>query len=353
MDIACAPPPSLALSLPSPSDKDTDERDSDSDPASGHIAGSRTPAGQSGQPSPSGETAEELLSGEETLKRVDSSEPVSESGGKVSIASVPHIDPNRKRSHSWKGFSFKKQLSRVDMRLKQTFSNVPQTGQVPPYPKQRPAVTISYSPITPGQLSPVGTDSPPDSTEDMKEMLTPESEDVRDGPRGSTACTSSEDAGYATLFSPEEGGLEYGTEAYECLSDSGTDTDPDRVSRRPADLPLFDSDGRPMRPPRRRESVMKKVTEKRDGRLLSVPNIKYHRSDHHHLRDLRRKDEASSSAPAFGGLIRRFSKCPFSFTPNHAWPFTCRISLHFKYFILSFSIFVPFCHLSRSISNLN
>lgn len=300
------PPPSLALSLPSPT-KDKEERDSDSDPASGNIAGSRTPAGPSGQPSPSGEMSEELF--EENMKRVSSPEPVSESGGKSSSAGT--IDPNRKRSHSWKGFSFKKQLSRVDLKLKQTFSNAPQTGQLSQGASKRPSVTISYSAITPSQLSPVGTDSPPDSTDDLKEILTPESEDA---PR---ACPSSEDAG---LFSPDEVSVEYGTEACECLSDSGMDTgsDADRVSRRPADLPLFDTDGKPMRPPRRRESVMKKVAEKRDCRLLSVPNIKYHRSDHHHLRDLRRKDEASSSAPAFGGFIRRFNKLDSSFSRSRS-----------------------------------
>ena len=171
---------------------------------------------------------------------------------------------------------------------------------------KRASVTICYSAITPSQLSPVGTDSPPDSNDDMKEVLTPESEEA---PRSSGGGPSSDDPG---LFSPDDGSVEYGTDACECLSDSGMDTgsDVDRLSRRPADLPLFDADGKPMRPPRRRESVMKKTTEKRDGRLLSVPNIKYHRSDHHHLRDLRRRDEGASSAPAFGGFIKRFSKCP-------------------------------------------
>lgn len=312
-DVTAAPPPFLALSLPSPN-KDKEERDSDSDPASGNVAGSRTPAGPSGQPSPSGEASEDFFPEEENLKRVNSSEPISESGGKPPSTTNTTFDPNRKRSHSWKGFSFKKQLSRVDIKLKQTFSNAPQTGQVPLGSSKRPSVTISYSAITPSQLSPVGTDSPPDSTEDLKEILTPESEEA---PKSSTACPSSDDAG---LFSPDEVSVEYGTEACECLSDSGMDTgsDADRASRRPADLPLFDADGRPMRPPRRRESVMKRVTEKRDCRLLSVPNIKYHRSDHHHLRDLRRKDEASSSAPAFGGFIRRFNKLDSSFSRSRS-----------------------------------
>lgn len=307
-----APPPFLALSLPSPNNKDKEERDSDSDP--NNMAGVRSPGGPSAQPSPGAETSEEFFPGEEDMKRVSSPEPIGESGGKPLQPTISANDPNRKRSHSWKGFSLKKQFSRMDLKLKQTLSNAPQTGQVPQGAgsqgsgKRAASVTICYSAITPSQLSPVGTDSPPDSNDDMKEVLTPESEEA---PRSSGGPL--DDPG---LFSPDEVSVEYGTDACECLSDSGMDTgsDADRVNQRPADLPLFDADGRPMRPPRRRESVMKKTTEKRDGRadgrLLSVPNIKYHRSDHHHLRDLRRRDEGSSSAPAFGGFIKRFSKCP-------------------------------------------
>ncbi|KAE8745861.1 hypothetical protein FOCC_FOCC007380 [Frankliniella occidentalis] len=265
-----------SLSLPSPLHKDKEERDSDSDPAT------RTPAGASGQPSPE-EYYEEAP--------VGALEPAHRPTTIVTYSP----DPNRKRSHSWKGFSFKKQFSKVDMRLKPTRPG--QAIAAHQGGSKRPSVTISYPSVTPSQLSPVGTDSPPDSNEDLKEMSTPETEDA---PKAYL-----EDPG---LFSPDEVSVEYATEACEYLSDSGMDSDADRVNRRPADLPLFDADGKPMRPPRRRESVMKKAMDKRDGRLLSVPNIKYHRSDHHHLRDLRRKDEASSSAPAFGGFIRRFMK---------------------------------------------
>ncbi|XP_052124427.1 syntaxin-binding protein 5 isoform X2 [Frankliniella occidentalis] len=267
-------------------DQDKEERDSDSDPAT------RTPAGASGQPSPE-EYYEEAP--------VGALEPAHRPTTIVTYSP----DPNRKRSHSWKGFSFKKQFSKVDMRLKPTRPG--QAIAAHQGGSKRPSVTISYPSVTPSQLSPVGTDSPPDSNEDLKEMSTPETEDA---PKAYL-----EDPG---LFSPDEVSVEYATEACEYLSDSGMDSDADRVNRRPADLPLFDADGKPMRPPRRRESVMKKAMDKRDGRLLSVPNIKYHRSDHHHLRDLRRKDEASSSAPAFGGFIRRFNKLDSSFSRSRS-----------------------------------
>ncbi|KAK3914090.1 Syntaxin-binding protein 5 [Frankliniella fusca] len=273
-------------------DQDKEERDSDSDPAA------RTPAGASGQPSPE-EYSEETPAPLSSADPAAAGEPRLEPRQPRPTTIVTYSpDPNRKRSHSWKGFSFKKQFSKVDMRLKPARPcPAPAAAAAQQGAGKRPSVTISYSSTTPSQLSPVGTDSPPDSNDDLKEMLTPESEDA------AKACPSLEDAG---LFSPDEVSVEYATEASEYLSDSGMDSDADRVSRRPADLALFDNDGRPVRPPRRRESAMRKTSEKRDGRLLSVPNIKYHRSDHHHLRDLRRKDEASSSAPAFGGFIRRF-----------------------------------------------
>jgi hypothetical protein len=75
---------------------------------------------------------------------------------------------------------------------------------------------------------------------------------------------------------------------------------------RPVDLPLFDVDGKPVRP--QRHESKKKSVDKREGRLLSVPNIKYGRSEHW-LHDLRGKEDVSSNQPSFGNLMRRLSKC--------------------------------------------
>lgn len=74
---------------------------------------------------------------------------------------------------------------------------------------------------------------------------------------------------------------------------------------RPDNLPLFDEDGKPTRPPRQKG---KKKEEGRDQRLLSVPNIRYNKPDPQ--RDARKRQSASQPAPASfaGNLMRRFSK---------------------------------------------
>lgn len=79
---------------------------------------------------------------------------------------------------------------------------------------------------------------------------------------------------------------------------------------RPDKLDLVDEDGYPKRPPRRAKN---KTPDKRDQRLLSVPNIKFQKPELQLLRDLRyNKEEAAQpppTQPSFAGsLMRRFSK---------------------------------------------
>lgn len=76
---------------------------------------------------------------------------------------------------------------------------------------------------------------------------------------------------------------------------------------RPDNLELVDDDGFPVRPPR---GIKKKAQNKRDQRLLSVPNIKFQKADLQSFKDLRDKEEnVVSPQPTFAGnLMRRFSK---------------------------------------------
>lgn len=77
---------------------------------------------------------------------------------------------------------------------------------------------------------------------------------------------------------------------------------------RPDNLNLLDENGCPVRPPRH---IKKKLTDKRDQRLLSVPNIKLQKAELQALRDLRDKEEKNepNQQPSFtGNLMRRFSK---------------------------------------------
>lgn len=75
---------------------------------------------------------------------------------------------------------------------------------------------------------------------------------------------------------------------------------------RPDNLELDDSTY-PVRPPRH---IKKKNIEKRDQRLLSVPNIKFHKAEIPSFKDLRDKDDSvvSPQSSFAGNLMRRFSK---------------------------------------------
>lgn len=78
-------------------------------------------------------------------------------------------------------------------------------------------------------------------------------------------------------------------------------------ANRPGNLDLLDEDGCPIPPPRH---IKKKTREKRDQRLLSVPNIKFQRAELQSFRDLRDKEDVIvSPQPSFpSNLMRRFSK---------------------------------------------
>lgn len=77
---------------------------------------------------------------------------------------------------------------------------------------------------------------------------------------------------------------------------------------RPDNLDLIDDNGYPVRPPRH---IKKKIREKRAQRLLSVPNIKFQKTEMQSYKDLRNREDttAVSPQPSFAGnLMRRFSK---------------------------------------------
>lgn len=79
------------------------------------------------------------------------------------------------------------------------------------------------------------------------------------------------------------------------------------IANRPINLDLVDDNGYPIPPPRH---IKKKHREKRDQRLLSVPNIKFQKAELQSYRDLRDKEDVIvSPQPSFpSNLMRRFSK---------------------------------------------
>jgi len=298
----------------------------------------------SSHPSPDVEEVEEAI--------IALSSPVGQPGLKLenpeTLVELPAKSPcneqARRRSSHWKGFSLKKQLSRVDQKFKHTFSAASQPTNAPystSQSKEKRSSVFYYSssdmPCTPSVVNPTETESsppePPEGSE-SKDICTPgctQTEPHSDftvcGATGSDTNTQEQEQERTDGIAGQENTrsqvlLNPTVDSRNGNTDDTSDTEPatpiqddteefgetviTKKVNRPVDLPLFDTDGKPVRPPRR--ELKKKSFEKRDGRLLSVPNIKFNRSDHC-LRDLRNKEDSSSNQPSFGNLMRRLSKC--------------------------------------------
>lgn len=182
-----------------------------------------------------------------------------------------HTKTERRSSSSWKGFSLKKQLSRVDMKLKHTFSAPPEKTSS----NKRGSIFYSNSNVISsaerdsGEISPDISNSP--ESDELPSIVLNKQENIE-----------------------------------EVIADCES-------AVRPTELQLFETVGKPIRPPRKdrkRVSVDQKTPNYRsDTRLLSVPNIKY--SHQQGLQDLRRKEAMKQSIhnnQAFGHIVRKISK---------------------------------------------
>lgn len=188
----------------------------------------------------------------------------------------------RKASQTWKGFSLKKQLNRV------------KKNPLLPNRDKTPSACLSNN-VSPND----------EFTEHRKETDLPEDEWTI--VESSSHNANSEKCAENILRTSDDTG---GGDSAE--DGKGIESKFARLNR-PADLPLFESDGRPVRPPRLHQSGQKKKSgserDKRDTRLLSVPNVKHQKQDQLSLRDLRRKQQSTGTQPSFGNLlIRHFSK---------------------------------------------
>lgn len=194
----------------------------------------------------------------------------------------------RRTSHSWRGL--KKQLSRVDLRLKNTFNAAPAKKASTFYSGEQPENEETTNTPAAGGLPQIITET--------------------DGGAG--------------------GGQEQRTDGGGGNSDQSSAAA--AAATRPTELKLFDRDGKPIKPPRsakeqqphrKRTSLDKQgnltaAAGSRDGRLLSVPNIKYSQRDTRHNR---------SNNQAFINLIKKLSKFNSKnpqppTTPIHTYPRT-------------------------------
>lgn len=238
---------------------------------------------------------------------------------------------SRRKSSSWKGF--KRQLSKVDMKLKKTFGEG-RKGSIFYAPTDgTPLSPVEISPDTVSSSTPTDTDKS-DYMEDLdkddlemsddSDTNTNTNSDQESEPRSLSQSQSNSNQNIAEQscprnipdFPPRIDGRKARTMSQPAfpaqslkkvdfneeimIKTSFSTVDGGRLSR-PSDLPLQDNSDRPNPPPRTKRK------DNRNQRLLSVPNIKYVRQDAAGMQDLRsrsNKDQASFA----GNIMRRFSK---------------------------------------------
>lgn len=222
------------------------------------------------------------------------STPVEQAQEAVEEENAVPIPQIRRKSSSWKGFNLKRQLSKVDIKLK--------------YSLKEKRGSIFYADPS---LEQHVTD-----TSDNHEKSSPESDDhtVIDNQsvvdltiKNEETTKSSENVSESIQLSPDDE-----TELQFIVGSLGSQLEYFNNRKvgfavRPDNLNLGGTESAPVRPPRSR----KKQQEQRDQRLLSVPNIKFLRFDNQSLKDLRDKEECAivSPQPSFtGNFMRRFSK---------------------------------------------
>lgn len=203
---------------------------------------------------------------------------------------------SRRKSSSWKGFNLKRQLSKVDMKIKNTFSSSEHTKRN----------SIFYPDAMSGDQELDIRDDEKSSSPDSDENTVIDNQSVID-----LSVSPKLNKIYDITDMSPGGDQASDNEMPFIVGSLGTQYEIPGNRRvgfatRPDNLDLLDENGHPIRPARRK----KKFPEKRDQRLLSVPNIKFQKPELQHLRDLRDKveKEVNNQTSFAGNLMRRFSK---------------------------------------------
>lgn len=234
----------------------------------------------------------------------------------------------RRKSTPWKTFNLKRQLSKVDLKFKAAFA-VPTENNLEEATEKSNSQfyceTEEELDVTPVAAVAPATESPDGEEIKLTEVIedTNKPADKSELSSPLRVCSDVFERMHKELQEKRSSDVydRMHKELQERWQDkergeASPDISPSRVGEekpaRPDNLPLFEEDGRPTRPPRQKGKVKKEEAERRDmrdQRLLSVPNIKYSKQES--VRDLRRKQSAASQPPSFAGnLMRRFSKYP-------------------------------------------
>ncbi|KAL0110334.1 hypothetical protein PUN28_013771 [Cardiocondyla obscurior] len=218
---------------------------------------------------------------------------------------IPNGDECQK-SQGWKGFSLKRQLSKVDLKIKNTFTpssvssqngvlssssglmQVPQCQQIGSDAGNQKSSTfycnINEAASTSRSLSPV-------ESVDSESSLSPESQ----SPGHESPQTDDRRREIQGARSPTESESEKTITSHDNIAGK-------TEAVRPMNLSLPEHEAKP---PRLRY-IAKIKQAKREGRLLSVPNLKFSKNEPT-VCDLR-CDESGTSESFTGNLIRRFSR---------------------------------------------
>lgn len=229
----------------------------------------------------------------------------------------------RRKSTSWKTFNLKRQLSKVDLKFKTAFTVPPENSLEEVGEKGNSQFFCETDERT--DAAPETLTESPDS-DDTKTAEVEEEDKSADKSQLSSplrVCSDVFERMHKEL--QEKRSSDVYDRMHKELQERWQDRDrieagvsPDlspskldeEKASRPDNLPLFDDDGRPARPPRQKGKTKKEEGDKReqrDQRLLSVPNIKYSKQES--VKDLRKRQAPAQPPASFAGnLMRRFSK---------------------------------------------
>ncbi|XP_033303325.1 syntaxin-binding protein 5 isoform X3 [Bombus bifarius] len=198
------------------------------------------------------------------------------------------------KNHGWKGFSLKRQLSKVDLKIKSTFTPTlvtSQNGVGTDSSSQKSSVFYCNIPENASSLSPV------ESTVSESSLSSEGSIPGRESPLNDEKKRNNQEAKSPVIEGDKNKSiLRFSTDNENVIEKS------DAV--RPVNLTLAESCE--MKPPRLMK-IVKMKQAKREGRLLSVPNLKFAKNDPA-ICDLRCEETNTASESFTCNLIRRFSR---------------------------------------------
>lgn len=230
----------------------------------------------------------------------------------------------RRKSTSWKTFNLKRQFSKVDLKLKAAFAVPPaETDLDETAPEKGNSQFYCESSPKPEVAQEALPDPPPETPDEEAKPEIEEVEEETDRDKGEEkspvssplrVCSDVFERMHKEL--QEKRSSDVYDRMHRELQERWQDKEraeaeaapPAAPAERPDNLPLFEEDGRPTRPPRQKGRSRREEAgrpEPREHRLLSVPNAK---SKPEAVRDLRRK-QSQQAPPSFAGsFMRRFSK---------------------------------------------